>query len=274
MAICTLLAVGCSEYNKLLKSNDYDAMYERAVEFYDMEKYARSAELLEIISPYFRGSLKEDTVTYYTGASYYKMGDFFTSEAIFDEFRHTFGRSTYLEEVEYMYAMGFYFSSPKPERDQTATIKAIAAINEYLGRYPQSTKKDLCEERIEELQNKLYDQAYLNAMTYLKVERYQSAVVALQNALDKYPRSPHREELLYRILEANYEYASNSRTVRQVDRYLNTLDAYYNFVAEYPESEYRRSADRMYNTAKRYLDRRGVETEEQDEDDQMVVPTL
>ncbi len=249
-------------------------MYERAVEFYDAEKYTRSAELLEIISPYFKGSLKEDTVTYYTGASYYKMGDFITSESIFDEFRHTFGRSSYLEDVEYMYAMGFYFSSPKPDRDQTATIKAISAINEYLGRYPNSSKKELCEERIEELQNKLYDQVFVNAMTYLKIERYQSAVVALQNALDKYPRSPHREELLYRILEANYEYASNSRAVRQVDRYLNTLDAYYNLIAEYPESEYRRNADRMYNTAKRYLDRRGVDTENVGDDEDIVVPAI
>ena len=139
---------------------------------------------------------------------------------------------------------------------------AITAINEYLGRYPDSPKKEQCEARLDELQNKLYDQAYLNAMTYLKIGYHQSAVLALKNALDKYPRSPHREELLFRILEANYEYASNSRAARQVDRYLNTLDAYYNLIAEYPESEFRREADRMYNTAKRYLDRRGVDTEQ------------
>ncbi|MBQ6604901.1 MAG: hypothetical protein IIX17_04785, partial [Tidjanibacter sp.] len=65
-----------------------------------------------------------------------------------------------------------------------------------------------------------------------------------------------------RIVEANYEYASNSHASRQVDRYLNTLDAYYNLIAEYPESEFRNEADRMYRAAKRFLDRRGVDTEE------------
>lgn len=260
--LCGLTAISCSEYSKLLKSNNFDAMYERAVEYYEAEKYTRAADLLEVVAPYYSGALKEDTITYYKGAAYYKMGDFINSETIFDDFRRRFGRSAYLEDAEYMYAMGFYFSSPGPERDQTATLRAITAINEYLGRYPDSPKKEQCEARLDELQNKLYDQAYLNAMTYLKIGYHQSAVLALKNALDKYPRSPHREELLFRILEANYEYASNSRASRQVDRYLNTLDAYYNLIAEYPESEFRREADRMYNTAKRYLDRRGVDTEQ------------
>lgn len=266
IALCGLMAMSCSEYSKLLKSNNFDAMYEKAVEYYEIEKYSRAVDLLEVVAPYYSGALKEDTVTYYTGAAYYKMGDFFNSETIFDDFRRRFGRSAFLEDVEYMYAMGFYFSSPDPERDQTATLRAISAINEYLGRYPDSPKKEVCDERLVELQNKLYDQAYLNAMTYLKIGYHQSAVLALQNALDKYPRSPHREELLFRILEANYEYASNSRASRQVDRYLNTLDAYYNLIAEYPASEFRRNADRMYRNAKRYLDRRGVDTELQDDE--------
>lgn len=262
IVVCGLVAVGCSEYSKLLKSNNFDAMYDLAVEYYDAERYTRAADIFEVISPYYSGSLKEDTVTYYKGAAYYKMGDFINSETIFDNFRRQFGRSVYLEDAEYMYAMGFYFSSPDPERDQTATLRAITAINEYLGRYPESSKKEVCEERIAELQQKLHDQAYLNAMTYLKIGYHQSAVIALQNALDKYPRSTHREELLFRIVEANYEYASNSHASRQVDRYLNTLDAYYNLIAEYPESEFRNEADRMYRAAKRFLDRRGVDTEE------------
>lgn len=266
IVVCGLLAVSCSEYSKLLKSKDFDGMYAKAIEYYDAEKYTRAADLLEAISPYYSGSLKEDTVTYFKGAARYKMGDFISSETIFDEFRRQFGRSVYLEDAEYMYAMGFYFSSPGPERDQTATLRAITAINEYLGRYPESEKKDVCNERLAELEQKLHDQAYLNAMTYLKIGYHQSAVIALQNALDKYPRSTHREELLFRIVEANYEYASNSRAIRQVDRYLNTLDAYYNLIAEFPESKFRREADRMYRVAKRFLDRRGVSTDEQAED--------
>lgn len=252
-ALGTFLLVGCGGYNKLLKSEDKELMYHKALDYYGTGKYQRTLQLLEEISPFFAGTAREDTIAYYTGASYYKQGDFESSSMIFDDFRRRYGRSPFIEDVEYMYAMGFYFSSPAPNRDQTTTQRALIAINEYLDRYPHSVKKQLLEARIEELRMKLYDKAYINARSYFTTGKYKSAVLALRNALDQYPQTPHREELMYLITKASYLLADNSIATLQRDRYMNMMDAYYSFVSEFPDSRYRKELDRMQRTAKSYL---------------------
>ncbi len=250
---CLLALAGCGGYNQLLKSNDSELMYVKGLEYYKKGKYQRAIQLFEQIKPVFIGTAREDSLSYYLGAAYYKKGEFDSSEITFDDFRRRFGRSAFLEDVEYMYAMGFYFSSPPPYRDQAVTVQGITAITEYLERYPNSTKRETAEKRLQELREKLYDKEYLNARTYYKIGRYKSAITALKNALAKYPDSPHREEMLYLVAVSTYELADNSIQSLQRDRYLDMMDAYYSFIAEYPESRYRRELDKLMNNAKEYI---------------------
>lgn len=245
--------IGCSPFNKLLKLNDSEQMYTAAIRYYDEGDFQHALQLFQEITPRYASTMRADTIMYYTGCCYYKQGDFSTSGSIFDEYRRTYGRSPLLEDVEYMHAMGFYFSSPQPTRDQTATLQAISAISEFMERYPTSPKLGVCEMRIEELKNKLYDKSFLNARTYYKTERYKAAIIAFRNALAEFPETPHREEILFLTLDSCYKLASNSISTLQVDRYLDAMDAYYNFVSEFPESKHRREAERMQRASKRYL---------------------
>ena len=93
----------------------------------------------------------------------------------------------------------------------------------------------------------------MNAYTYYKIGKHKSAIVALKNALRKYPETPHREELMYLIVGSGYELAHNSVQRKQTDRYLSMLDSYYTFIAEFPESTHRKEVDRMAKEAKDYL---------------------
>lgn len=258
VAICV---VGCSPFNKLLKLNDSEQMYSAAIKYYEDGDFEHALQLLMEITPRYASTMRSDTIMYYTGCCYYKQGDFQTSGAIFDEYRNTYGRSPLLEDVEYMHAMGYYFSSPQPSRDQTTTLKAISAINEYMERYPSSPKMGVCEVRLEELKGKLYDKSYINARTYYKTERYKAAIIAFKNALAEFPDTPHREEILYLTLDSSYQLASNSIPSLQVDRYLDAMDAYYNFISEFPESKHARSAERMQRSIKRFLAKHNAEVE-------------
>ena len=258
VAICV---VGCSPFNKLLKLNDSEQMYSAAIRYYEDGDFEHALQLFTEIAPRYASTMRSDTIMYYTGCCYYKQGDFQTSGSIFDEYRRTYGRSPLLEDVEYMHAMGFYFSSPQPSRDQTMTLQAISAINEYMERYPSSPKMGVCEVRLEELKGKLYDKSYINARTYYKTERYKAAIIAFKNALAEFPENPHREEMLYLTLDSSYQLASNSIPSLQVDRYLDAMDAYYNFISEFPESKHARAAERMQRSIKRFLARHNAEGE-------------
>lgn len=244
---------GCSPFNKLLKTNDSELMYHAAIDYYHTGDYDHALQLLQEIAPRYHSTFRADTILYYTGCCLYKQGNFASSATVFDEYRRTYGRSPLLEDVEYMLAMGYYFASPEPTRDQTMTLQAIGAIEEYMERYPNSVKLPICQMRVEELKGKIYDKSFLNAKTYHKTRRYKAAIIALRNALKDHPETPHREEILYLTLESCYELASNSVQSLQVDRYLETMDAYYNFISEFPDSKHRRAADRMQRHSKNFL---------------------
>ena len=268
VAIVAVAVVGCSPFNKLLKLNDSEQMYEAAIKYYNDGDYQHALQLFTEIAPRYASTMRSDTIMYYTGCCYYKEGDFDTSATIFDEYRRTYGRSPLLEDVEYMHAMGYYFASPQPSRDQTTTLQAINAINEYMERYPNSPKMGVCEMRIKELKGKLYDKSFINARTYYKTERYKAAIIAFRNALAEYPDTPHREEILFLTLDASYKLAENSLSNLQVDRYLDAMDAYYNFISEFPGSKHARAAERMQRASKRFLAKHNAEIDGEKREEQ------
>lgn len=254
MVFAAAMVAGCSEYTKLLKSQDRDKMYTKALEYYANKKYHKAITLFGEVDPYTTGTEREDTVKFYTASAFYNMGDFETSGMLLDAFRRGSGRSSiFLEESEYLYAMGFYYSSPAPQRDQTASIQAIYSITEYLNRYPNSVKKEDMEGRIAELRNKLYDKEYINAKCYYTIGKYKAAVVSLKNVLDESPENPHREEMMYLTTKSGYLLAKNSIPDLQKDRYLKMMDYYINFMSEYPDSKYTKELNRMMDDAKKFL---------------------
>jgi outer membrane protein assembly factor BamD len=260
VVVAAIAVAACSSYNKLLNSKDYNMMYERGLQYYRDREYRRALQLFEESSQYFIGAMREDSAAFYLAASNYNMGYFETSGELFSDFRLKYGRSKFIDEAEYMLAMGYYYSSPSVERDQAVTVKAINSINEYLARYPSSSRKEKLEECVGRLTLKLWDKEFLNAYTYYKIERYKSAVVALKNALNTYPDSHHREELMYLTAKSSYLYASKSVETKQRDRYMGAMDDYYNFISEFPESKYRRELDAMQERSKRFVSRHGEET--------------
>lgn len=244
-------------YNKLLKSTNFELMYREGLIYYNAKKknkdenssqnYQKAQNLLDRAyqSQYFSGRVQEDSLFYYLGCSYYKAGVFEASEQLFDAFRRRFPNSIFIEDVEYMYAMGFYFSSPGSQHDQTNTLRAMIAITEYEGRYPNTVKKKEIDERMEEMQQKLYTKSYENAKLYYTIGQYKAAVRALNNAIDENPESPYREELMYLATKSAYLFAKNSVTSQMTDRYMSMMDNYYNLVSEYPGTAHLKEVEKM-----------------------------
>lgn len=258
-AICAVAAavslVGCGGISSLLKSGKPDMIYSKALEYYDKGKWSRASTLFEGVQHYYAGTSREDSISFFNARCKYKNRDYDTASVLFDEFRRKFGRSTFIEDAEGMYALCYYYLSPGPSRDQTMTGQAIIAINEFMSRYPSSDRIEDFRKIDKELTQRLHDKAYINAYTYYKIGKYKSAIVSLKNSLRKYPDSNHREEIMYLIVDAGYKYASNSVAAKQTDRYMSMLDSYYSFIAEYPESPHIKELDRMARHAKDYLDK-------------------
>lgn len=254
MAFC-----GCSTIQQLIKTGDAELIFERSMMYYKAEKWAKAATLMESCSPYYKGTLKEDTIAFYIARCTFKDRDYFTASTLFDSFRRSFGRSAFIEDAEAMYAISLYNMCPEPERDQTSTSQAIIAISEFMSHYPDSDQISVFQEMTDDLTWRLHEKSFINAYTYYKIERYNSAIVAFRNAMKQYPDSHRREDLMYYTVMSAYHLASNSIADKQLDRYMSALDSYYTFIMEFPESEYRKEMDRVADEAKRFIDKNSEE---------------
>ncbi len=89
----------------------------------------------------------------------------------------------------------------------------------------------------------------MSGKLYYNLGDYKASIIALQNSLNDYPDTEHREELMFMLLKSHFLLAENSIVQKQIERYQSTVDEYYSFVGEFPESKYRREADRIYDTS-------------------------
>ena len=245
--------------HKIIKSADPELMYSEGLKYYEREKWKQAGSLFDASLPYYVGNMQEDSISYFTARCKFKQRDYTNATVELDEFRRKFGRSIFIEDAEAMLAMCHYYLAPDATRDQTITSEAIIAFSEFIERYPNSTRVEAFSGLITELTERLKEKAYLNAYTYFKIQRYNSAIVAMRNALKTYPDTPYREKMLYLITVSNYQVAHNSIEEKKGERYLNVLDSYYSFINEFPESKYRKELERYTKEAKDYLDKNNIE---------------
>ena len=246
----------CSSIQRVINTQDPDLIFHRGMDYYKAEKWSKAILLFEYAEPYLKGFPQEDSVAYYRAHSYFKNYDYQTAASLFDEFRRTYGRSVFIEPAEALFAISLYEMCPSPERDQSTTAAAIIAISEFLSHHPDSAQRDYFIEMTHDLTWRMEERSYLNAYTYYKILRYDSAIVAFRNALKKYPDSHRREDIMYYIAMSAYKFADNSVASKQADRFMDMLDSYYSFVMEYPESKYREELDKAAEVAKRYIEKR------------------
>ena len=264
LAVAAVIAVcSCkSQYEMLLNSNDADAKYEAAFEYFNNGKYTKASSLFESLAMLTEGTERDDTVRYYWGLSNYKYKDYYTAETNFDQFIQSFPRSPFIASAAYLRIDCLYRSTLRYELDQTPTYKAVGAISQYILEHPDSQHMQECRDMLVELNERLDKKAYEAAKLYYKMEDYLASRVAFKNVLKDDAENIFREDILYYIAMSSYKYAHQSVPAKQKERYLSFVDDYYNFIGELPESSYRKELDVIYARVQRALGKQGVVTED------------
>jgi len=248
-----LLVSACSEYQKILKSSDYDFKYEKAMEYYDAEDYIRASSLLEELLSVYKGTETAEEVHYRYAYTYYYQKDYIMAGYYFRMFVSNFPASKYTDECAFMNAYCYYKSSPSPSLDQTNTLRALDELQIFINRHPGSPRIEECNKLIDELNDKLVEKSFNGAKLYYDLGEYKASITALNNSLQEYPDTKYREELLYLILRSSYELAKNSVPEKMRERYEKTTEAYYKLIDEFPETEHLREAERIFEDVQKAL---------------------
>lgn len=247
-----ILAFGCkSQYEELLQSNDTQAKYSAAFDYFNKGKYGKSAQLFESLAMLTQGTAQDDTVNFYWALSNYNQKDYYTAESNLEHFIQNYPSSPFAENAEFLMIDCLYRSTLRYELDQAPTYKAIKAISEYKISHINSPNVAICNRMLTELEERLDRKAYENAKLYYTMEDYKAARVALKNVLKDDADNIYREDILYYTTMSSYNYARLSVQAKQKERYLVFVDDYLNFVEEFPDSKYRKELDSLYEKVRK-----------------------
>ena len=260
-----MLLSGCAkEFNNVYKSTDTKYKYEYAKESYALGKCQRAATLLQDLIVPQKGSQDAQECLYMLGMAEYKNMDYETAAETFKKYVKTYPRGEYAENAKYNVGQSLFMSTPEPRLDQTETVAAINAFQEYMDLYPDSKNKETAQNKLFELQDKLVQkelhsaELYYNLGTYFGNNsggedggnNYQACIVTAQNALKDYPYTKMREEFSTLIMKSKFHLAEQSVEEKKLERYQDAEDECYGFLNEFPDSKEKKTAEHFIEKCK------------------------
>ncbi len=263
--LACLLAACAGEYNKVYKSDDMSYRYEYAKQSFAEGKYGRAAALLlELISSK-KGHDDAEESLYMLAMSEYMNRDYESASETFKKYYQTYPKGLFAEEASFYVGQSLYEGAPEPRLDQSPTIGAINAYQQFLDFFPDSELRPKAQERLFELQDKLVQKELLSAQLYYNLggyfgninsnneSNYIASIITAQNALKQYPYSKWREDFSLIIMKSKFELAENSSQDKLLERYRDAEDECYGFLNEFPESKNTALAQRYITKCKKVV---------------------
>ena len=264
--ILSLLVVSCAqEYNQVYKSTNYTYKYEFAKECFARGKYSAAVPLLQDLVTIQKGTDNAQECLYMLAMAEYELRDYEAASEAFKKYYQTYPQGYYAEIASFYIGQSLYEGTPEARLDQTPTVAAIAAFQDYLDLYPNGKMKGTAQQRLFALQDKLIRKEYLNAKLYYNLgsyfgncgndggNNYEACIITAQNALNDYPYSALREDFATLIMKSKYELAQMSVEEKKLQRYQDAEDECYGFINEYPDSKERGTAEKYIEKCKEFI---------------------
>lgn len=224
-ALVLLITVSscATEFEKIRSSADPKIILSKANEYYKDKQYGNARSLYELAIQYYRGKTEAEDIFYNFAYTYYYLGDYITASSYFKNFGSTFYNSTKREDAEFMVAYSNYRMSPNFKLDQTFSVKAIEGFQDFITKFPTSSRVPECNRLIDEMRLKMAHKSFEQGRLYYDMKDYDSAIQSSQNSLKDYPGSKYQDESRFLIIKSSFEFAEKSIIQRQNERYELTI---------------------------------------------------
>lgn len=259
----TMMFSSCAvEFNRVYKSVDYDYKYEFAKECFARGKFSQAITLLQELVTIQKGTENAEECLYMLAMAQFCDRDYETASMTFKKYFKTYPKGRYAEQACYYVGQSLFMSMPDPRLDQTPTMGAINAFQEFMDYYPESHLRSRAQQKMIELEDNLVSKEYMSARLYYYLggyfgnctnggSNYEACIVTAENALKQYPYSDLREDFCVLIMKSKYELAVQSVDEKRVQRYRDAEDECYAFISEFPESEEIDTAEKFIEKCKK-----------------------
>jgi len=134
--------------------------------------------------------------------SYYLAGNdanWIQAEAKYRDFLNRFPTSDQAAYAQYQIASSLAKRVGKPNRDQTATLKALQAFQELKRLYPTSDHAVEADARVDELRDRLGDAEFVVGDFYLRYRYPAAAVTRFEALLERFPDYGETDKVLFHL---------------------------------------------------------------------------
>ena len=236
MLLLIMMSSACSDYQKLLNSDDVSEKYKQAEVYYNNGEYRKANRLFEQIIPKYRGKPQAQRIIFFFAESYFQTKSYYLAAYQYENFIKSYPKSDRVQEATFKAAKSYYFQSPRHSLDQEDTFTALEKLQVFLNLYPESEYADEANQMIAELQEKLEKKDFEIAKQYYTIRDYKAAIKANENFVSGFPGTKFREESLYIKFIASYEIAINSIDAKKQERLEDLIQQYNTLLRYYPET--------------------------------------
>ncbi len=262
--LASVLFSSCAnEFNRVYKTSDFAYKYEYAKECFARGKYTRASTLLQDLVTMKKGTDDGQESLYMLAMAEYCDKDYEGAAATFKKYYSSYPKGNYAESAEFYVGESLYQSTPEPRLDQSQTVSAISAFQDYLDLFPDAKNKSVAQQRMFDLQDKLVQKELYSAQLYYDLgqyfgnctyggNNYEACIITAQNALKDYPYSALREKFSLLVMKSKYELAQQSVEEKKLERYQDAEDECYGFINEYPDSKDKTTAEKYISKCKEF----------------------
>jgi outer membrane protein assembly factor BamD len=233
-----LFLTSCSEYARVVKSDDYERKYQLANELFADENYIKAINLFEQVYQRNPKNIQGEVSYYRLGIANYNLGDYLMASYYFSSFVEKFPESEKCEETSFRNLLCLIKETPQYSLDQTETNVALNEIQIFIYKFPRSSKIDSCNLLMDNLRNRLEMKDFESVKLYDKTENFLSAVTTAETFIKDFPTSKFREKTFEILIRNSFLLSINSVEEKKKDRIAKTIERYNNFVIEFPNSEF------------------------------------
>ena len=260
--VSAMLLTGCAnEFNQVYKTSDYSYKYEYAKECFMKGKYTRAVTLLQDLVTLQKGTDNAQESLYMLAMAQYLGKDYESAATTFKKYYSSYPKGVYAEMAQYYIGQSLYMSTPEPRLDQSQTVAAISAFQDYLDLFPDAKYKETAQNRLFALQDKLVQKEFYSAQLYYDLgqyfgnctnggNNYEACIITAQNALKDYRYTSMREKFALLIMKSKYELAQQSIEEKKFERFQDAEDECYGFINEYPDSKSKSLAEKYISKCK------------------------
>ena len=230
----TLLVLATSCANKQLKLPP-ETLFKQGEKLYAKKKYDAAAEKWRKAKDTTTSPILRTAVELKLADALYYDEKYIEAAAEYENFRKLHPKNPKAPYALYMRGLCNYYQVEKIDIDQTPVKNAVVLFEMFLQEYPDSDMTPKVREKLAECKTRQADYEMYVGKFYYRTDKYDAAIGRLEEALQKYPATPHSDEALFLLGNAYLRTGNTDKAKESLNR----------LVTDYPKSKFTDNAKKL-----------------------------